>query len=117
MEISFSPKFEPLFDCLRCWDVINSDEYAEFDKDQKEYWDKIRNIDTVMCYGSRDSTKSFTISSFVPIAVVEYNHRVLFTRYIMNTTDQSISQALVDRMDMLGYSDQLHSLQLSPVIQ
>lgn len=51
-----------------------------------------------------NSGKSFVESCFIPLAVDQYQHRVLYTRYTMNSTDQSINQALEDRMDMLGLS-------------
>lgn len=61
-------------------------------------------VDTVLMYGGRESGKSYAESVFILIAVNDYNHRVLYTRYTMNATDQSISEALRDRMELLGLS-------------
>lgn len=62
-------------------------------------------VDTVLCYGGRDSGKTFSESVIVPIAVKDFNHRILYTRYTMNSTDQSISQALNDRIGDLNCVD------------
>lgn len=66
------------------------------------YWEKLSKVDTVLSYGGRDSGKSFAQSVFIPISVKDYNHRVLYTRYTMNSTDHSISEALSERIKLLG---------------
>ena len=99
MEIELSPKFEQLFHLLEARNKLSqlSKNDADF-----SYWEKLSKVDTVLSYGGRDSGKSFAQSVFIPIAVKDYNHRVLYTRYTMNSTDQSISEALSSRMSLLG---------------
>lgn len=87
MEIKFSAKYELLFRLLN----PNTPE--------------LKAVDTVVLYGGRDSGKTFAESVFIPLAVSDHNHRVLYTRYTMNSTDQSISEALKERMNMLSISD------------
>lgn len=62
-------------------------------------------VDTVLVYGGRDSGKTYSESVIVPVAVKDFNHRILYTRYTMNSTDQSISQALNDRISDLNCVD------------
>ena len=38
----------------------------------------------------------------MPIAAADYNHRILFTRQTMSSTDRSITSALDNRMELLG---------------
>jgi phage terminase large subunit len=79
--IKFSDKYLPLFDLL-------NGVYPE--------------VDTVLISGGRDSGKTFAITCFVPIAAADYNHRVLFTRQTMSSTDRSITSALDNRLELLG---------------
>jgi phage terminase large subunit len=53
--------------------------------------------------GGRDSGKSFAISCWNTIAAKDYNHRILYTRQTMSSTDNSITEALEGRMEDLGY--------------
>lgn len=128
-EVDLSPKHEPLFKLLEAWNVCFNDDFHELDDDEKfevidgddqtkyynqsfldlpeierNEWVKLSRVDTVIEYGGRDSGKSFATSLFIPIAVSDYNHRCLYTRYVMNTTDHSISTAIDERMDLIGYS-------------
>ena len=48
-----------------------------------------------------NSGKSFALSCWNPIAARDYNHRVLYTRQTMSSTDNSITEALENRMEML----------------
>ena len=81
MTIAFSDKYQLLFEILE---------------------GKHPEVDTVLMYGGRESGKSHAESVFIPIAVNDHNHRVLYTRYTMNATDQSISEALKNRMEFMG---------------
>jgi phage terminase large subunit len=100
VNIDFSETYEPLFHLLECWNTCNS---KDFDKHpEKEYWEGLKNVDTVLMYGGRDSGKTYAESVFVPLAASQFNHRILYTRYTMGSTDQSISQALNDRIEMMG---------------
>lgn len=79
--ITFSEKYHPLFELLN---------------------GAFPDVDTVLISGGRDSGKTFAVSCFVPIAAADYNHRILFTRRTMSSTDRSISFALENRMELLG---------------
>jgi len=93
--IKFSDKYTPLFDLLTCWEQLKANP-------NNPYLQQLSKVDTVLISGGRDSGKSFTISCFNPIAVADYNHRILYTRQTMSSTDNSIGQALADRMILLG---------------
>lgn len=82
--ISFSEKYEPLFYLL-----------------EKEY----PQVDTVLISGGRDSGKTFAVGCFVGTAAEQYNHRVLYTRQTMSSTNNSITRALDNRLELLGISD------------
>ena len=94
MQITFSEIYQPLFDLLE----------ARKNKDKSEYYNQLSKVDTVLISGGRDSGKSFALSCFNPIAAKDYNHRILYTRQTMSSTDNSITEALENRLEMLGYS-------------
>lgn len=83
-EIRFSEKYDPLFSLL--------------DGDYPE-------VEIVLISGGRDSGKTFAGTCFIPTAAVDYNHRILFTRYTMSSTSNSITRALDNRMELLGIAD------------
>lgn len=83
-EIEFSEKYDPLF-------LLLEGEFPE--------------VDIVLISGGRDSGKSFAVTSFLPIAAVDYNHRILFTRYTMSSTNNSITKALDNRLELLELSE------------
>lgn len=82
-EIKFSEKYNPLFELLD---------------------GKFPEVDIVLISGGRDSGKTFAATCFLPIAAADYNHRILFTRYTMSSTNNSISKALDNRMELLNLS-------------
>jgi phage terminase large subunit len=82
--ISFSEKYENLFYLL-----------------QKEF----TKVDTVLISGGRDSGKTFAVGCFVGTAANQYNHRILYTRQTMSSTNNSITRALDNRLELLGVQD------------
>lgn len=104
--IQLSDKHTPLFELLEARNVVNSEEFNTLSKEERQYWFQLSQVDTVLEYGGRDSGKTFAESVFIPIAVKDYNHRVLYTRYTMNSTDQSISEALNERMALMECYDE-----------
>ncbi|PHR23568.1 MAG: hypothetical protein COA36_16690 [Desulfotalea sp.] len=147
MAITFSDKYEPLFQLLKAWDMVEeysvkylSDEQLERfrvlekavkkesnkeleselidlrylgltvdEYDRLDYWIIMSKIDTVLLSGGRDSGKTFGISCFNPTAAVHYNHRILYTRQTMSSTDNSITEALENRMLELGIADKFEA--------
>lgn len=103
MEITFSEVFQPLFDLLEARNVISSEDFSEYSQQEQKYWLDLSQVDTVLLSGGRDSGKSFALSTFNVIASKDYNHRILYTRQTMSSTDNSITEALENRMEMLGY--------------
>lgn len=86
-QITFSKKYLPLFELLYAWE--NNDE-------------ELKKVDTVILTGSRDSGKTFSLSTWVGTAAHDFNHRILYTRQTMSSTDNSISAALNERLELLG---------------
>lgn len=82
--ISFSEKYESLFFLLE-------NEFPE--------------VDTVLISGGRDSGKTFAVGCFVVTAANQYNHRILYTRQTMSSTNNSITRALDNRLELLGVQD------------
>lgn len=89
--IKFSKKYKPLFQILKAKGV---------DKNHSLY--ALSQVDTILISGGRDSGKSYGLSMFVGVATSDYNHRILFTRQTMSSTDNSITQALDNRLETLG---------------
>ena len=86
-EIVFAKEYLPLFELLYAWE--NNDE-------------ELKKVDTVILTGSRDSGKTFGLSTWVGVAAHDFNHRILYTRQTMSSTDNSISAALNERLELLG---------------
>ena len=93
--MKFSDKYSPLFDILQAWEK----------KEDSEYYKQLSQIDTICLSGGRDSGKSFALSTWNVLAAHDYSHRILYTRQTMASTDNSISQALENRMLDIGLSD------------
>lgn len=83
-DITFSDKYTPLFELL-------TNEYPQ--------------VDTVLVSGGRDSGKTFGIGCFVGTAAEQFNHRVLYTRQTMSSTNNSITRALDNRLELLEIAD------------
>lgn len=104
MKITFSEIYQPLFDLLEARNVVNSESFCvDYNESEQKYWIDLSKVDTVLISGGRDSGKSFALSCWNPIASADYNHRILYTRQTMSSTDNSITEALENRMEMLGY--------------
>lgn len=103
MDVELSDAYQPLFELLHCWDIVKSPTFTkDYTEEEQEYWLSLKGVDTVIMKGGRDSGKTYAESMWIPIAVKDFNHRVLYTRYTMNTTDQSISEALNERIGLMG---------------
>ena len=106
MEIEFSEVYEPLFDILEAWDVVNDSSFKkDYDKKEQKYWKDLAGVDTIIISGGRDSGKTFAVSCWNPIAAANYDHRILYTRQTMSSTDNSITEALENRMELVGLGD------------
>lgn len=103
MEITFSDIYQPLFDLLEARNIVTDKSFCDlYNEEEQKYWLDTSKVTTVLISGGRDSGKSFALSCFNPIAARDYNHRVLYTRQTMSSTDNSITEALENRMQMLG---------------
>ena len=80
--ISFSPKYKPLFK------LLNGD-YPE--------------VDTVIITGGRGSAKSFVVAVLTLIGLVEYGWNVLYTRFTNISITDSIKPEVDDKIKRLGY--------------
>jgi len=95
MEVVFSDKYDPLFELL----------VAREQAEDSEYYSKISEVDTVLISGGRDSGKTFGVSCFTGLAACDYNHRILYTRYTMTSTKNSIKEAMYNRLELLSIDD------------
>ena len=98
MNIEFSDKYQSLFDLLEAKKIVEAKGFNLEPLEHIKYWTDLSKVDTVLMSGGRDSGKSFALSCFNPIAAKEYNHRILYTRQTMSSTDNSITEALEQRM-------------------
>ena len=104
MDITFSETYQPLFDLLEARNIVTDKSFSvDYNREEQKYWLELSKVDTVLLSGGRDSGKSFTLSCFNPIAAKDYNHRILYTRQTMSSTDNSITEALESRMELLCY--------------
>jgi len=82
-ELKISSKFQPLF---RLFD----------DNFHPE-------VDTVIITGGRYSLKSFSVSIFSILALVDYNWNILYTRFTNSTITDSVKPEVSDKISLLGY--------------
>lgn len=94
--IKFSEKYEPLFYLL--------DAKKEYENGNEKYKEEA-GVDIVLISGGRDSGKTFGAGVMIATAADSYNHRVLYTRYTMSSTNNSITRALDNRMELLQITD------------
>ncbi|MDC3237445.1 phage terminase large subunit [bacterium] len=105
MDVNFSKVYKPLFQLLEAWNIIEGSDFPDLPQEDQDYWNALAKVDTVLISGGRDSGKTFVVSCWNPIAAVQYNHRVLYTRQTMSSTDNSITEALENRMELVGLAD------------
>lgn len=98
MDVVFSDKYTPLFELLIAREELKKDP-------TNEYWQKLTKVDTVLISGGRDSGKTFSVSCWTGLASCDYNHRILYTRYTMVSTKNSIKEALYNRLELLGIDE------------
>jgi len=83
-------------------DVIFSDKYLPLFNLLEEDNPALKEVDTVLISGGRDSGKTFGLGCFVGTAASDFNHRILYTRQTMASTSNSITKALKLRLELLG---------------
>lgn len=93
-----------MFQLLNARKVISSPDFKHKSRDERKYWIQLSRVDTVIDYGGRDSSKTFSGILWDVLAAADHGHRILLTRYVMNSTDNSISEALEERMRLIGYT-------------
>lgn len=69
-------------------------------KREKGYED----IDTVVISGGRNSFKSYTVSGLLTIFMVLYNWKILFTRYTMESAEDSVIAEVNEKVSLFGFS-------------
>ena len=89
-EIDISKKYKPLFR------LLTSD---------------LPDIDTVIMTGGRASGKSFVVSLFNLIALVEHDWNVLYTRYTNMSIVDSIKPEVSDKIELLNYENKVNDTQ------
>lgn len=105
-QIEFSDKYQPLFELLECRIEIDAlkrlERLNEEGIKRLEYLETLSRVDTVLISGGRDSGKTFAFGLFSGLASHNYGHRILYTRQTMSSTDNSITKALDNRLELLG---------------
>ena len=109
MNITFSDIYQPLFDLLEARNIVTDRSFRDLYTEQEQrYWLELNSVTVVLLSGGRDSGKTFTLSSFNCLASADYTHRVLYTRYTMSSTGNSISKAVDNRLELLNYTDKFN---------
>ena len=58
--------------------------------------------------GGRGSSKSFSLSSLLVLTTYEAGHTILFTRYTLRSAAISIIPEFLEKLELMGVSDQFH---------
>ncbi|MFM7852409.1 MAG: hypothetical protein ACKO96_10965, partial [Flammeovirgaceae bacterium] len=98
--ILFSDKYEPLFHLIQSWEKVTENDFEN--EQEKKYYTDLSEVHTVCISGGRDSGKTFAGGIFNTVAVADYGHRILYTRYTLSSADNSIEQAQQNRIELLG---------------
>jgi len=61
------------------------------------------DVDTIIITGGRDSAKSFTTSLALGHGVINFNHRVLYTRYTLTSAADSVIPDMLEKVKILNY--------------
>lgn len=80
--MKISKKYKPLFKAIR-------GEHPE--------------IHSIIITGGRDSQKSFATATAICDAAINYNHRILYTRYTLTSAKDSIIPDFKEKLEMLNY--------------
>ena len=107
-ELKLLIEHDKINDPPTCEQQINDLQFKGLSENQSKnlnYYLSLSKVDTVLIGGGRESGKTFGLSSMNVVAARDFNHRILFTRQVMSTTDSSIKSALVNRMNELGVSN------------
>lgn len=91
--ITIAEKFEPLFELL----------------DDKAY----PSVDTVILTGGRASSKSFNVGLLASLGLVEYDWKILYSRFTNTSIGDSIKTEVSDKIELLGYEDKVIDNQYS----
>lgn len=90
-EVEISYKFQNLFQ------LLDDDYYPE--------------IDTVIITGGRYSLKSYTVSIFSIIALIQKKWSCLYTRYTNMSISDSVKPEVTDKLELLGVEDLVKNTQ------
>lgn len=85
-DLKISEKYEPLFE----WFSVENEV------------DPLYKVDTVIVTGGRNSQKSFAVGTVACIAAKDYVRSVLYTRYSMRATEDSIIPEFKEKIDILN---------------
>lgn len=67
-----------------------------------EKGDPLYGVNTVIITGGRYSQKSFGIGTFAGVATKDFNHRILYTRYTLSSTEDSIIPEFTQKLELLN---------------
>lgn len=102
--IKFSKKYKPVFKLLKARE--EAEQLSLSGLSVPDDIQNLLNVDTILVSGGRDSGKTFGIGCLSVLATADWNHRILYTRYTMSSTDNSITSALDNRMELLELEDE-----------
>lgn len=113
--LDFPKQYQPLFQLLTCrtelanlkmlMDKLHPKQVTLEMVEYLKYLEALSQVDTVLISGGRESGKTFGLGCFNVVATSDHEHRILYTRQTMSSTNNSITQALENRMELLGVFD------------
>lgn len=66
--------------------------------------EKYSKIDTVIITGGRYSFKSYTVAGLLSIFCINYNWKILFSRYTMESAEDSVISEVNEKIELFGFS-------------
>ena len=71
--------------------------------EERAYYIKLSKVDTIIVTGGRNSFKSYSMSLILVILTIVYDFKTLFTRYTMNSAEDSIIPEITEKIELLGF--------------
>ena len=87
-------------------DIVESKQKLQnkLSKKEKVYYTKLSKVDTIIVTGGRNSFKTYSMSMILVILVAIYDFKILFTRYTMAATEDSIIPEITEKIELLNFS-------------
>ena len=105
--IKLSKKYRPLFEIDEAKDKATD---KKLKAKERKYYKDLAGVHTFIVTGGRGSAKSFGVSLASCSWAVTHRNKILYTRYTLTSTDDSIKAEIAEKIDLLNWRDYMKPL-------